>query len=285
MGDPFVRRVIGDVLVDGEPMAARDAGVSVLDIGVQRGFGCFEVLRSYAGKPFRARAHIDRLAAGAAKLGIELPEAGLLESWIGDTAASGGDCAIRVIVTGGVDPARPGVESSVFVLAEPLPDRPGGIRLLPVEAPWHSDGVPSELTGVKTLSYGPNLAASLAAQAKGFDDALLVGRSGSVLEGPTYGIGWFRDDRLETPALDLGILASITRTAMLDIATDVGVSVAEGRFSLEQLLAADEVFVLSTVKEFLPAIAVGDRPFEPGPLTARLASGFADLVRAELSDG
>jgi branched-subunit amino acid aminotransferase/4-amino-4-deoxychorismate lyase len=54
-----------------------------------------------------------------------------------------------------------------------------------VEAPWHPDGAVSEFTGAKALAYGPNVAARIHAKAEGYGDALLVGGSGTVLEGPT----------------------------------------------------------------------------------------------------
>ena len=188
---------------------------------------------------------------------------------------------MRVLATGGVDPANPGDNARVFVYAEPLPASSGPIRVLPVAAPWHPDGVMSELTGAKTLSYGPNLAASLAAQRAGYDDALLIGRSGSVLEGPTYGFAWVVDGVIETPSLDLGILASITRAALVEIAADLGVQLETGRYRLDRVVAADEVCALSTVKEVTPVVAVGETPMAPGPITERLADAFGALVAAE----
>jgi branched-subunit amino acid aminotransferase/4-amino-4-deoxychorismate lyase len=277
------QRVIGGILVDGDLCDAGDASLSVLDIGLQRGYGCFEALRSYGGKSFRVEAHCARLAASAAKLGIPLPDDGVIEGWIADRSAAGGDCVVRVLVTGGLDPYRPGDGSRVIVLAEPLPASSEPMLVEPLTAPWHPDGAASELTGAKTLSYGPNLAASLAAQRSGYDDALLIGRSGSVLEGPTYGVAWIVGGVVETPSLDLGILASITRTATLEVAAAAGVVVAEGRYPLERMLAAEEAFAMSTVKEILPIASVGDRTWDAGPVTQRLASGFSDLVSAEIA--
>ena len=282
MGDALDRRVTGGVIVDGELQQAAEASLSVLDIGMQRGYGCFEALRSYEGRPFRSGAHYDRLVASARMLGISVPGRDLVESWIADRSAAGGDCVVRVLVTGGLDPSHPGADLRVIVYAEPLPGAAGPLRVLPRDAPWHSDGEFSELTGAKTLSYGPNLATSLAAQQAGFDDALLIGRSGSVLEGPTYGVAWIIDAQLETPSLDLGILASITRVAMLDVAATAGIVVTEGRYPLDRMLAADEVLALSTVKEIMPITAVGDRTWEAGPITDRLAQGFSALVSREL---
>lgn len=277
------QRVIGTVLVDGSPTDAAKASVSALDIGIQRGYGCFEALRAYGGRPFRSAGHVARLRASADKLAIPLPSADDLKAWIADRAAAGGDCVVRVLVTGGTDPTHPGTDSRVIVIAEEVPAVPAALRVLPVDAPWHADGVSSELTGAKTLSYGPNLAATLLARRAGFDDALLIGRSGSVLEGPTYGFAWVTDGVVETPSLDLGILASITRSALLEVADTAGIRLEAGRYSLERVLAADEVLALSTIKEIAPVMAVGDRDWDPGPVTAQLADAFSSLVKSELS--
>jgi branched-subunit amino acid aminotransferase/4-amino-4-deoxychorismate lyase len=272
----------GRVLVDGQLVARDDARVSVFDVGFQRGYGCFEALRSYGGKPFRAAAHYGRLAVSAEKLAIDLAAAETISGWIHDRAARGGDCMVRVFVTGGLEPGKPGVGSTVVVFAEPLPKSTGPMRVLPLDAPWHPDGHPSELTGVKTMSYGPNLAASIAARRAGYDDALLIGRSGYVLEGPTYAVGWFVEGVIETPSLTLGILASITRQAVLEIAEVLGVSVQEGDFSLDRLLDADEVFAMSTGKEIQPIAVAGDRALGAGVATSQLQSAFRALVAAEL---
>jgi len=54
-----------------------------------------------------------------------------------------------------------------------------------------------------------------------------------------------------------------------------------GRFEQEHLVSADEVFVMSTVKEVTPVVAVGEHSFAAGPVTHRLRAGFVDLVRSE----
>jgi branched-chain amino acid aminotransferase len=277
--------VIGDIIVNGETVAPEDAMVSVLDLGFQRGYGCFEALRAYGGIPFRMDAHLDRLDASATRLGLPPPDRGSIEAAIDDRSAAGGDCIVRLYVSAGTDVRRLGSGSTVVVLAEALPGVPAAFRVQPRPAPWHSDGVEWELRGAKTLSYGPNLAAYLAAKREGFDDALLVGRSGLVLEGPTFSIGWVVDGTIETPSLELGILQSITRTAAIEAAGEQSISVVEGAWDLDHVLEADEVFVLSTVKEVTPVAAVGGKGFEPGPVTARLADGFAGLVARELAGG
>jgi branched-subunit amino acid aminotransferase/4-amino-4-deoxychorismate lyase len=270
-----------DVIIDGRLVAASAAAVPVGDVGLQRGYGCFETVRAYAGAPFRLPEHLDRLGASAAALGIQAPDRATVGAWALDRAHAGGDCAVRIIVTGGGAGGRPGEGGSTIVMVEPLGPLPEQFRILPVAAPWHADGVPSELTGAKTLSYAPNLAASLAAQRAGFDDALLVGAGGSVLEGPTYSVGWVDSGTLFTPSLELGILSSITRAAVVELATEIGIDVEEGGFPLDAMTDAEEPFAMSTNKEVLPIAEIGQVRCSTGPVVAKLGAAFAELVRRE----
>ncbi len=274
--------VIGHVLIDGELVNPHVASVSVFDIALLRGFGCFEALRSYGGVAFRQGEHLDRLERSAQSLGLDLPEREAMDTWVADRAAVG-DCTVRVVVTGGTDERGTGEDSRFIVFSEPLAHVDPTVTLLPVEAPWHPDGAVSELTGAKTLSYGPNVAARIHAKAEGFGDALLIGRSGNVLEGPTNTVAWIRYGVLETPELGLGILASVTRKAVLEVARRLGIPVSEGRFPLERMLAADEVIALSTLREIQPVVKIGEIEKMVGPLTTRLIEELQRVIREETS--
>jgi 4-amino-4-deoxychorismate lyase len=269
---------IGPVLVDGVPVD--DGAIPVDDIAAQRGYGCFETIRSYAGTPFRLDRHLARLRSSAERLGMTLPDEADLARCVEERAAEG-DCSVRVIVTGGTDLDHPGTGSRTLVFAEELASPPSGLRLLPVVAPWHADGAWSGLTGAKSLSYAPNMEARLAAVRSGFDDALLIGRSGSVLEGPNSSIAWVRGDRLEYPDGSLGVLDSITLGAVVELAPEVGLGPTPGRYPLDRLLGAAEVVSLSTIRQVMPVVSVGDRPFDAGPRTTELQEAFADLVAGE----
>ena len=111
------------------------------------------------------------------------------------------------------------------------------------------------LNGVKSLSYAANMLASRRADAKGYDEALLVRSDGVVLEGPTCSIFWVRDGRLRTPALETGILDSITRRVIL-----ANLSVEEGSFGLADAVEAEEAFLASTVRLAQPIAAIGEVP-------------------------
>jgi branched-chain amino acid aminotransferase len=272
---------IGGVLIDGSEVPAGAASVSVFDIGFQRGYGCFEAMRSYGGTVFRLEEHVTRLQSSAGLMGLPLPAAEVLAGWVRDRALLGGDCTVRVLVSGGTELLNPGSGTVVTVYAEPLYPVAAVQRLLPMEAPWHPAGTASQLTGAKTLSYDPNLAVSLAARRAGYNDALLIGQDDTVLEGPTYSVAWVTGNVLETPALSLGILDSITRRVLLELAPAVGLQIAEGVYGLDRVLAADEVLVLSTLKEIRGVAAVGDRVWESTRWSSLLGAAFRELVAAE----
>ena len=257
----------GLVLIDGRP----DAGyISVFDDGLLRGDGCFEAIRSYAGRPFALSEHCHRLTASARALGLPVPPAADLVSWIERVAAAGGNCVVRVLLTrGGMVPGH-NSSSRCVVMSHPIPAVPAELSLLPLRAPWHPAGRSWELSGVKTISYAPNQAANRLARQRGHDDALLLSDSGVILEGPTFSFAWVVEGVVETAGLDQGILDSITRRLMIADCTVLGAEVVEGRFDLTRLDEASEAMAISTVKQVVPVTRVGDRPFSAGEVGAKL---------------
>lgn len=264
------------ILVNGRPSSA---GVPVTDSTVVRGDGVFEVLGSYGGSAFAVEQHLDRLSRSARMLRVELPGRESLREWISRCAAEVGDGAVRVVVSRGS--AVPGVatEPLVIVFGHEWVRPEGPARLFPLVAPWHAAGEPWELAGAKVTSYAPNMAAGRHAQDEGFDDALLLASDGTVLEGPTFSVAWIVDGVVETPALDLGILDSITRRVVLDLCSRQGIPTSEVRAPLGRVAGATEVMAWSTIREVQAVSAIGNHQFEPGPVTAELSHAFQRVVR------
>ncbi len=271
--------MITDVLINGEPS---DGHIPVTDSSVLRGDGCFEVMKSYGGHPFAVDEHLDRLQRSADALGIALPSRFDLANWIDKAAAEVGDGAVRVVVTRGS--SVPGLDdpSNVIVFGHTWDAGQGPTRLLSVEAPWHAAGEDWDLAGAKVLSYAPNMAASRRAKARGYDDAVLVTTEGLLLEGPTFSVAWVVDGVLETPELGLGILDSITRRKVLEVAADLGLKIVEGTWGLPRLEKAQEMCSWSTLREVQGVSQLDDLVFEQGPVTDRLASAFSRLVGEHL---
>jgi branched-subunit amino acid aminotransferase/4-amino-4-deoxychorismate lyase len=141
------------------------------------------------------------------------------------------------------------------LIAELPPDleelRSRGLRVIALDAQNSS-----LIRGVKSTSYALNMVAVDEAKRRGADDAVFVGASGEVLEGPTTNIWWRQDGTLFTPSLELGILAGVTRAVLIEAAPRLGYEVQEGAFPLEEFAGADEAFTTSSVREVMPVVAL-----------------------------
>ena len=118
------------------------------------------------------------------------------------------------------------------------------------------------------------------AKERGFDEALLVTPHGRVLEGPTWSFFWVEGGKLFTPPLEDRILASITRARLLEEC-----EVSQRSCTLDDVRAAEEAFIASTVREVMPIAAVDDieLPAAPGPVTLDAHARFQARVERELA--
>ena len=265
-----------------------------LDLALVRGDAVFEALRVYAGRPFRLRAHLDRLAASARA--VELPLPGGLEELAAQAVAAGPgdtDVVLRLICTKGPEGSGPGEGApAAFAICTDVPasfeeERRRGLRLVLLTTatdPLVRAASPWLLPGVKTISYAVNMAAQRAARARGGDDAVLVGLGGELLEAPTASLWWRTGHTLHTPTLDLGILAGITRAVLSDLAPGLGLKVVEGVYTAEDLAAADEAFLSSSTREVMPVVEVDGAPVadgHPGPAATDLQAALRHLAATD----
>jgi branched-subunit amino acid aminotransferase/4-amino-4-deoxychorismate lyase len=241
------------------------------DEGVLRGRAVFETLRVYAGAPFKLGAHLERLAASAARLRLPPPPHDAFAAAAAGAVRAAGrpDVTLRLLWTAGSEDGGVPLGLALVSALPPGLDelRARGLRLAVVR--WAAGA----LAGAKSTSYAENIAAQHEAAEGGADDALLVAPDETILEAPTSNV-WFREgSRLLTPSLALPLLAGVTRATLCDLAPQAGYEVEEGTYPVERLLGADEVFLTSSVREVAPVVAVDGRPVgggTPGPAAARL---------------
>lgn len=254
---------------DGHVLPAAEATVPLADDGFLRGDAVFDAMLVRSGRTHALELHLARMHRSAAALELTLDEA-MLRRAIADLLMAWGpqDGAVRVITTrGGV--VRGIIGHAVW---------PPSIALGVVEAPWHT-----AISGVKTLSYAANQWATRQARRMGADDALIVD-DGSVQELPTGALVLVHEGVCSTPDPgQLPILASVSVAVLRQL-----VEVTPTTPRLEQLLAADELIVLSATRPALPVNALhlpDGRRLElpaPGPVTARLRAALQDHIAATL---
>jgi 4-amino-4-deoxychorismate lyase len=266
--------VTGRGLIDPTEPAVRADDEALL-----RGRAAFETLRVYGGRPFRLEAHFDRLTASADSIGLPPVERVRLQVLAGLVLpkAARGDASLRLVWTAGPaggSPSGLALLSEIPAWIEAARDRgASAVSLLGVRA-----AVPWLLPGVKSTSYAVNMAAEAEAKRRGADEAIFVDGDGIVLEGTVTNVWWRSGDVLRTPALDLGILAGVTRATLMELAPACGYRVEEGAYPLEYLLDADEVFTSSSVREVMPLVEVDGRALGRGPAADELHEALRALA-------
>jgi branched-chain amino acid aminotransferase len=253
--------------VDGRVSPTAEATVPLKDDGLYRGDGAFEVIRLYDGVPFALGDHLDRLARSSAAIQLEFDRSALerdIEALLAELGDADGQ--LRLIVTRG---------GRRLAMTEPIPPHAESVRVATVTY------CPSViLNGVKSLSYAANMQATRLAQAQGADEAVLVQPDGVVLEPPTSSIFWVSPQgALRTPALDNGVLESITRDRLVK-----ALHVEAGAWPVADLRAAHEAFLASTTREIqsVSAIDGAKLPSAPGPRTREAQEAFAATLGKEL---
>jgi branched-chain amino acid aminotransferase len=255
--------------VDGTITPTAEAKVGLKDDGLYRGDGAFEVIRLYRGKPFALVDHLDRLERSGAAIELSF-DRGALEREIGALLAQAGpvEGQMRLIVTRG---------GRRIAATEPIPPHPETVSLQSVTY------CPTViLNGVKSLSYAANMQATRIAKGQGADEAVLIRPDGNVLEPPTSSVFWVSPEgELRTPALNDGVLESITRDRMIK-----ALQVEEGSWHVDDLRGAEEAFLASTTREIQAVSSVDGRvfPAAPGPRTQEAQAAFAETLGKELQE-
>ena len=248
------------------------------DEALLRGRAAFETLRVYGGRPFRLDDHLARLAGSAARIGLPSVDEGACRSLARQALEAAGtdEAVLRLYWTAGREGT--GAPSGLALVSTIPPEleerRARGMRVVALPLGLEADRravAPWLLGGVKSTSYAVNMAAEAEARRRGADDAVFLARGEIVLEGPVTNVWWRLERVLYTPALELGILAGVTRATLLEEAAGLGYEVREGVFPLAHLAGAEEAFTSSSVREVMPIVdldgrLVGDGA--PGP-TAR----------------
>jgi branched-chain amino acid aminotransferase len=273
--------------VNGVVTEAAEARVSVLDNGFTFGDAVYETLRTYGGRPFHLDRHLDRLRRSAAGLRIALPLAdGELRARVDALLAASGneESYLRIIVSRGVGDISYAFERvqgpTVVMVTKPY-------QPLPAEA--YRDGVPVIVSSVrrnhpsaldpalKCCNLLNNALAMQEAREREALEPIMLNHEGHVAEGAGSNVFLVKDGVLVTPPLSAGILAGVTRAVVLERAAVLGVPLREAVVHVPELLAADEVFITSSLKELVPVRTVDGVTIgggRPGPVTRRLLADF-----------
>ncbi|HEX9750661.1 MAG TPA: aminotransferase class IV [candidate division Zixibacteria bacterium] len=286
------------VYFDGSFVDIASARIPVTTHALHYGTGVFEGIRSYGDGDrawiFRARDHYERLLRNAALLQM-VPRHTVDES-IGLTVEllrrndACADTYIRPLLYNNTEHIGAGLNSDCALTIMAV----RSARAPAPRAPLRTDfsrwrRFPSASCPAGAKITGLYINSSLArgdAQARGYDQPILLTTAGQVSEG--FGANLFAvfGRRIVTPPPEADILAGITRRTLLDhLARMPDYRVSEEHIDPDALTSADELFFCGTGMEITPIGSIGDVPIGDGavgPVTTRLAIWYRAVVTHEV---
>jgi branched-chain amino acid aminotransferase len=278
----------GLIWMDGVMVPWRDAKLHVLSHGLHYASGVFEGERSYAGNIFKLREHTERLIASGRILGFEIPySADEIDQACKDTLAANGlvDGYVRPLAWRGTEQLSVSAQQTKIHLAIACwawpnlfgADRMKGVRL--GMAPWKRPHPETAPTASKAAGlYMIGTLSKHAAEAAGFDDALMLDWRGLVSEATGANIFLVIDGQVHTPTPDC-FLDGITRRTVMQLAKKRQMTVVERHIEEPELQNATEVFLAGTAAEVTPVREIAGKMYTPGPITETLLKDYEALVR------
>src|SRR5947209_16156692 len=244
------------IFLDGKFVPESEAKVSVFDHGLLYGDGIFEGIRFYNGRVFRLEEHLDRLWDSARSICLEIPLSraemteALLETIRRNDLREG---YIRQIVTRGVgnlglNPVQC-KQPSVIIIATTITLYPKEVcekGLTVVTCATRRTGSAALNPAVKSLNYLNNVMARIEANLAGADEALMLNEAGNVAECTADNVFIIKHGQIFTPPISAGASRRITRAAVIDIAAELELKIAETDVTRHDVFVADECFLTGT---------------------------------------
>ncbi|MBU6497903.1 MAG: branched-chain amino acid aminotransferase [Rhodospirillales bacterium] len=280
----------GQIWYDGHMVPWRDAKLHVLSHGLHYASGVFEGERAYGGNIFKLRAHTERLLASARILGFEIPYSAeqIDEACRAVVAASGlSEAYVRPIAWRGAEQLSVSAQQTKIHLAIATwawpnlfgDDRMKGVRL--DVAKWKRPHPETAPTASKAAGlYMIGTLAKHEAEAKGFNDALMLDWRGHVAEATGANVFFVMDGELHTPTPDC-FLDGITRRTVMSLARGQQMKIVQRTILPEEMRHASEVFLAGTAAEVTPVRQIGELSFTPARVTEALLGSYEKLVRME----
>ncbi len=221
----------------------------LLEPGFLFGWGVFETLRVYKGKPAFLDDHLERLKKGAETILLKFPDvdyAGTIRILLTENGLE--DAYLRISLFKQRDETGTLIYVDRFTYY-PEESYQKGCTLTVSPLRRHPESI---YLKVKSISYLESRLAWAYAQEKKKDEAIFLSTDGSIQEGSRSNIFFVKHGAILTPSLACGILNGITRRQTIQIIKNLKLPLHEGTYTLSDLVGADEAFITSSLMEIMP---------------------------------
>jgi branched-chain amino acid aminotransferase len=268
---------------------ATDPALAPGQVGLLSGWGVFSTLRVADGVLFAFERHWARIARDAAAFHVEIPKDAdriqqKLHELVEANRAFNSTLRIAIVRNGGGMWAAPsfGCGSDLIALTADSKDWGAGVKLATQTQGRHAG---CQFAGTKILSWAMNLTWLENAQRRGFDEVILLNERDEVAECTSANIFAATGGEVLTPPLSSGCLPGITREVLLSEIHVPGIRIVEKPLRVDDLLAADEVFITSTTRDLLPALQIeGQAVGRKHAVRIALSNAFGEYVHKYVAE-
>jgi 4-amino-4-deoxychorismate lyase len=271
-------------------LEATKARVAPVSSAMLYGRGVFTTVAIYNSKPFLWPEHWRRLSNHAERLSVNC--SGLNEANVGEALTKlvavnrvkNGRARVILLARSGRDIWKTKKDSprktDLLIMTGEAQHVPAAGMSLAV-SPYRINTM-SPLAGVRSLNYLEQVLSWEEAQARDFDEAVMLNERGEVVSATMANIFWLKDGTLHTPALSTGAMAGITRAAVIELAGNQFIPVIEGVYELSTLTEADEIFLTSASLGIAQVTTFDFRQYSvvTGSGCARLSDAFKELTKS-----
>jgi aminodeoxychorismate lyase len=269
-------------------LEATKARVAPVSSAMLYGRGVFTTVAIYNGKPFLWPDHWRRLNDHAERLVID--STGLSEDNVGEAIrkllavnqVKRGRARVILLARSGRDVWKTKKASALktdllIMTGEPQKIPTAGMSL--AVSPYRCNTL-SPLAGIRSLNYLEQVLSWEEAQARDFDEAVMLNERGEIVSATMANIFWVKDGTLHTPTLSTGALAGVTRAAVIELAGKQFIPVIEGVYELADLAEADEIFLTSASLGVAPVTTFDFRQYSvcATNIAVRLSDAFKRLA-------
>ncbi len=274
------------ILVNGE---YKDQ-IDLSDRGFQYGDGLFETIAVRDGKPVCFDRHLARLKAGCERLLIPFPGTELLTLEAQQLSREATDSVLKIILTrgsGGRGYRQPDIITTTRVLSlHPFPEYPLVYKNEGVVTRFCNTrlGINPALAGIKHLNRLEQVLARAEWSDPFIQEGIMLDVNDQVIEGTMTNLFYVKNNRLYTSSIDQSGIAGIIRGIIIQIGALIGYPVVEHKFTREQLLSADELFLTNSIIEIWPVRQVDNTAFEKGLITEQIQTILPQFYNETIKD-
>ena len=244
-------------IINGKAVDSSNAKISIDDYGFMRGYAVFETIKFKNKKALGLDKHIERLFRGLSfiKINLEKIKKNDVRNNINRIIKINGwkDGLIKIVITKGliVDDKKTDLKPNIYITIKELYDIPQ----VPIKVIFYKESKYPILRfnpAIKSINYLGNMMAIEDANKQGAFEAVFYNNNNTITECAMRNIFFIKENKLITPALDLGILPGTTREIIAGLSDSVKLEYCEEEVLLDNVKFMDEAFICSSVVGILP---------------------------------